>query len=85
MQRKKAKKTDSFFKVEQLLWSSKKKQWIELASIVITIVVTGQEDNKNRLDDKDAEEYNEAEKAFEDSLTGLCGVSSGERDRGTWA
>ena len=53
------------------------KQWIELASIPITIVVTGQEDNKDRENDKHAEEYSKAEEAFVNNQTGQCGVSNG--------
>ena len=65
-----------FPKYNGFLWSSKVKQCIELASIAITIVVTGQENNKDRQDNKDAEEYHEAKGAFEDSQTGQCGVSN---------
>ena len=45
---------DSLSKTERLLWSSKVKQWIEQASIVITIILTGRK--IDREDDKDAKE-----------------------------
>ena len=69
MRNKKAESMDSSSKAE---WSSQAKQWIELASTAITILSTGQENNTDREDDKDAEEYYKAEGALEDGLiTGL--------------
>ena len=46
--RKKTERIGSLSKAERHLWSSKVKEGIELASITITIVVTGQVDNKER-------------------------------------
>ena len=68
MPKKKTEKNDWLSKIEQLLMEQqfKVQQWIELASNTITIV-TGQEDNNNdREDNKDVEEHNKAEEAFED-------------------
>ena len=66
---------NSLSKTERLLWSSKVKQWIEQASIVITIILTGRK--IDREDDKDAEEYNKAKGVLKESQTGRCGVSNG--------
>ena len=41
-----------------------------LVYIAITFVLTGQENSKDREDDKDAEEYDKAEGAFEDGNVG---------------
>ena len=54
MQIKNTVSLDSLSKTERLLWSSKVKQWIEQASIVITIILTGRK--IDREDDKDAKE-----------------------------
>ena len=46
MQNKETESIDSLSKAECLLWSSQVKQWIKLASIAVTIVVTGQKITK---------------------------------------
>ena len=61
MQKKKAKKIDSLSKTERLLMEHQGKTMdrtvIELASIAITLVVTGQEDDKDGEEEgKDADE-----------------------------
>ena len=52
---------------------------MELVSIIIAIVVTGQEDNKIKTDKmtKIWKNNSETEEAFEDDQTGQCGVSNG--------